>query len=104
MHVVSRKALKAFWELHPDARTSLQSWYKIVGRAAWTNFNGLRDVFPHADAVGTCVVFNIGGNKYRLIGRVRYAKDEFRGRVYVRFVLTHSDYDIGKWKEDCDCR
>ena len=103
MHVVSPKRLKEFWEVHPDAETSLRVWNKSVERAAWTNFMELRAVFLHADAVGSCVVFNISGNKYRLMGRVRYAKDEFRGRVYVRFVLTHKEYETGKWKEDCDC-
>ena len=65
--------------------------------------------FPHADLVGTCVVFNVGGNKYRLIVRLAYATrpqpDErpFKGKVFVLHVLTHKAYDAGKWKADCGC-
>jgi mRNA interferase HigB len=52
-------------------------------------------VFPHADQVGKLTVFNIGGNKYRLIAAILFN----RGKVYVRHLLTHAEYDQGKWKE-----
>ena len=55
------------------SKASLETWFKIAKRATWSNFSEARAIFPHADAVGTCVVFNIGGNKYRLIARLRYA-------------------------------
>jgi len=55
--------------------------------------------FPHADPVGECTVFNIGGNKYRLITKIRYNKQ----RVYIIHVLTHKEYDREKWKDDCNC-
>jgi mRNA interferase HigB len=55
----------------------------------------MRAVFPHADPVGDLTVFNIAGNKYRLIARVNYRTQ----KVFVRAILTHGDYDLGRWKE-----
>lgn len=103
MHVIVRKSIKEFCGIRPDAKPSLETWNQIVRRAHWRNFAQIREVFPHADPVGSCVVFNISGNRYRLIARVRYAGQGFRGRVYIRFILTHREYDTGRWKADCDC-
>ena len=60
-----------------------------------SNFVQLREVFPQADQVGEFAVFNIGGNKVRLIAAVHYN----RSKIYIRHVLTHQEYDTGKWKE-----
>ena len=95
MHVISRKALREFWEKHPDCETSLSRWFKAVKNGEFSNFNDLRSAFPSADKVGDLIVFDIGGNKYRLITSVHFN----RGKVYVRHVLTHSEYDRGKWKK-----
>ena len=100
MRVISIKLLRAFWERHPDAKHSLRQWYKTAGQAQWRNLSDIRKIYPHADAVrtesgGTLTVFNICGNKYRLIARIRYDYQ----LVIVRNVLTHSEYDDGKWKE-----
>jgi len=59
------------------------------------NFAQLRETFPHADQVGKFTVFNIGGNKVRLIAAVHYN----RNKIYIRHVLTHQEYDVGKWKK-----
>jgi mRNA interferase HigB len=103
MHVFSRPKLRRFAANYPDAATSFAAWFKTASNAAWTNIHEVRGDYPHADPVGTCVVFNIGGNKYRLITRIFYATDGFRGHVYVLHVLTYKDYDSKKWKSDCDC-
>jgi mRNA interferase HigB len=108
MRVIALKALKAFWDDHPDAETALRGWYKTVRKAAWVDFASVRETFGSADLAGKCVVFNIGGNKYRLIAAVHYQKRDrngmvVEGRVYVRDVLTHRDYDKGAWKNDSDC-
>ena len=100
MRVISLKPLKDFWEKHPDAERALRQWYKLAGSADWKNLNDARRTFPHADGVkarqgDTLTVFNIGGNKYRLVARIRY---DYR-LVNVRHVLTHEEYDAGKWKE-----
>jgi len=99
MHVISKKKLREFWDGHPDAEAPLLAWYKTMRKANWRKFADIRAVFPSADQVGKCVVFNIGGNKYRLIAIVSRS---WR-RLYVRFVLTHREYDREDWKADCEC-
>ena len=99
MHVISVKRLREFWAKWPDAEEPLRAWYRVANKAEWGNFADVREVFPHADQVGRCTVFNVGGNKYRLIVVIHFN----RGRLYVRHVLTHREYDREKWKEDCEC-
>jgi len=99
LHVISHKALREFAIKHPDAAAPLEDWYKIAVAARWQNLNEVRATFPHADLVGECTVFNIGGNKYRLVTIIIYAVK----RVYIRFVMTHAEYDRGRWKHDCGC-
>lgn len=94
MHVISRKALRQFWENHPDSEISLQRWYRIVRQSEFSNFAELRQTFPSADKVDDLIVFDIGGNKYRLIASIHFN----RGKVYVRHVLTHSEYNKEAWK------
>jgi len=94
MYVISRKALRLFWERHPGSKAALVRWHQIVSRTDFTSFAALRKTFPNADKVDDLVVFNIGGNKYRLIAAVHFN----RGKVYVRHVLTHHEYDQGAWK------
>ena len=95
MHVISRKTLRDFWEQYPDSESPLSRWFKIVEQTTFTSFDELRLTFPSADKVGDLVVFNIGGNKYRLIASIHFN----RGKVYVRHVLTHREYDKGAWKK-----
>lgn len=97
MHVISRKRLREFWKQHPDAQNPLESWYQSAKKATWQNLIEVQADFPHADLVGKCIIFNIGGNKYRLISKI-YFDDQV---CLVRFVLTHSEYDKDKWKVDC---
>ena len=95
MHVISRKTLKIFWEKYPDSESSLTRWFKIVEKTEFSSFNELRQVFPSADKVGDLVIFNIGGNNYRLITSIHFN----RHKVYIRHVLTHSEYDKEVWKK-----
>jgi mRNA interferase HigB len=95
MHVISRKRLNDFVEGHNEAKTSLAHWYQLVKRRSYTNFVELRTDFPSADQVGKLTVFNIGGNKVRLIAAIHYN----RRKIYVRAVLTHAEYDEKLWKE-----
>ena len=85
-----------FWARHPQAQQPLVAWYQIVRHAAWESWSELRTTFPSADRVGRLTVFNVGGNKYRLIARVEYRLQ----RLYVRQVLTHDEYNKNEWKED----
>lgn len=95
MHVITRKRLREFSVRQPEADTPLRVWYAIVSRTDFTSFAELKRVFRSADRVGKFTVFNIGGNKFRLIAAIHYN----RRKIYIRHVLTHSEYDRGKWKE-----
>ncbi|WP_375491029.1 type II toxin-antitoxin system HigB family toxin [uncultured Nostoc sp.] len=96
MHIITRLRLTEFWQKHPNAQTSLRLWYKITSLAQWQNFVELRQVFPSADQVGNFTVFNIGGNNYRLITLVGYKYE----KIFIRYVLTHAEYDKEDWKND----
>jgi mRNA interferase HigB len=96
MHVISKRRLREFWTLYADAERPLRRWFKTVSDAVWESFADVRAVYAQADQVGRFTVFNIGGNKYRLIAAIHYN----RGKVFVRHVLTHKDYDKGEWRED----
>jgi len=90
MHVMKKKTLQDFWRIHPTAETPLRAWLKDAERAEWRTMHDIKSYARTADLVGDHrVVFNIGGNKYRLIVLCLVAK----GRLYVRFVGTHAEYD-----------
>ncbi|QDV73400.1 type II toxin-antitoxin system HigB family toxin [Botrimarina mediterranea] len=95
MRIISRKSLREFWERHPEAEGPLRAWFQVVSRTRFANFAELRTAFPSADKVGRLIVFNIGGNKFRLVASIHFN----RGILYVRTVLTHRDYDQGNWQE-----
>ena len=94
MHIISRRALKDFWDDHPDSEGPLKAWFKIVGATKYETFSKLKETFRSAEKVGDKVVFNIGGNKYRLITVIHFKY----GKVYIRHVLTHREYDKEEWK------
>ena len=96
MHIISKKKLREFWDQYPKAKSPLEAWYQIAKRAAWQSFADVRKTFNTADRVGRFVVFDIGGNKYRLIAAIHFN----RGKLFIRHVLTHAEYDEGKWKDD----
>jgi mRNA interferase HigB len=96
VHVISQKALQQFWERYPDSKSPLSRWYKIVQKTEFASFNELRPTFPSADKVGDLIVFNIGGNKYRLVTAIHFN----RKKVFIRNVLTHAEYDGGAWKNE----
>lgn len=95
MHVITRKRLNEFAERHPETKTALAHWYRVMKTNVFESFPHLRTLFPSADRVGKLTVFNIGGNKVRLIAAIHYR----RGKVYIRAVLTHQEYDEDAWKE-----
>ena len=95
MHIITRKRLNEFAARHPETRSALQHWYREMKRRYFSSFAEIRRVFPTADQVGKVTVFNIGGNKARLVAAIHYN----RRRVYIRAVLTHAEYEAGTWKE-----
>ncbi|MGO9677782.1 MAG: type II toxin-antitoxin system HigB family toxin [Candidatus Sulfotelmatobacter sp.] len=94
MHVISRKRLKEAVTRHGDLVVQLDVWFRVAKRAEWKNLADVRKTFSSADAVGKWTVFNVKGNRYRLITEINYAF----GRIYIRYVLTHAEYDRGIWK------
>lgn len=95
MRIIGQKAISKFKRDHADARSALDNWYRVVSSRDWNNFVELRRVFPSADLVGSLVVFNVGGNKYRLIANMSFKAKT----LLVREVLTHQEYDRGGWKQ-----
>jgi mRNA interferase HigB len=95
MRIITRKRLLEFAEKYPDCSTALESWYRIVKHTDFNSFAELRQTFPSADIVDNLTVFNIGGNKTRLIAAIHYNTH----RVYIRYILTHKEYDRGSWRK-----
>lgn len=96
MHVISQKSLRTFWEKHPQAKNPLLAWFTRTKKAEWDSFEDVKADFGSVDQVGRLTVFDIGGNKYRLIAHIHFNRE----KVYVRHVLTHPEYDKGAWKKD----
>ena len=103
MRVISKSRLREFWQRPggADSEGPLRAWYTHVSHPtmAWHSFGDVRTRFSTASLVGNCVVFNIGGNKYRLVTRILYVSQ----KVFVLKVMTHAEYDRDRWKEDCGC-
>ena len=94
MHIISHKKLRDFYELHPDAKISIEQWYFITENAEWKCFADIKNDFNSVDGIGNQrYVFNIKGNNYRIIVVIQFVI----GRIYIRFVGTHAEYD----KIDC---
>ncbi len=95
MHIITRKRLNEFAQKYPDTKTALTHWYEIAKKNNFDSFANLRQFFPSADRVGKLTVFDVGGNKVRLIAAIHYN----RQKIYIREVLTHEEYNKGKWKK-----
>ena len=102
MRIISIARLREFWEIHRNAKKPLEDWYAITGCAQWKDFNDLGRIFSSADQVTvksgkTVVVFNIGGNKYRLVAAIHYNTQ----KVFILEVMTHDEYEMHnkRWKE-----
>lgn len=90
MRIVARRTLREFWEQHADAEQPLRAWYHDVLHADWKSPTDVKRVYASASIVGANrLVFNIGGNKYRIVVAVNY---KYR-MCYVRFIGTHKAYD-----------
>jgi len=94
MRLISNKALRDFAARHPEAEIPLQAFRLILEKGRYGNFADLRQAFRGVDKVGNHFVFNIGGNKFRLIAAIAFAPQ----LLWVKAVLTHEEYDKGDWK------
>lgn len=90
MRIIARRTLREFWERYSDAEQPLRAWYHDARKADWRTPGDVKRVYANASVVGeNRVVFNIGGNTYRLVVAINYP---FRV-CYVRFVGTHQAYN-----------
>jgi mRNA interferase HigB len=94
MRVISRRALRDFWELHPPALEPLATWFRLAERNKFADFNALKRIFGAADYVAPFTIFDVGGNKYRIIASIHYNRE----RIYIRHVFTHPEYD--RWSSE----
>jgi len=92
--IISNSALRAFAAQHPQAQGPLQGWRRVIEKNRFDTWAALKAAFNTVDKVGDLVVFNVGGNKYRLVAHIRFEKQI----VYIKAVLTHTEYDRGGWK------
>ncbi len=100
MRIISKSRLKEFWAAFNQAKGPLKEWHVITEKAQWGSFAELKTVFSTADQVrvksgNTITVFNIGGNKFRLVAAVHYNTKT----VYVLMIMTHEEYNEDKWKD-----
>ena len=89
MHLISNKALRDFSARHPESNSPLQAWRRIIERSSPRSFADLKQLWNSTDKAGNFYVFNVGGNKYRVIAAVHFD----RQMLYVRHVFTHPEYD-----------
>ncbi len=78
-----------FWRVHPQSKAPLAAWYRVLEHTNYRDFNALKETFRTADYVAPFTIFDIGGNRFRVVTAIHYN----RGYVYVRHVFTHADYD-----------
>lgn len=95
MHIISPRAISEAQTKNPNATTSLRAWLKLLTTNNFKNFAELKRTFGSVDKVGKFCVFDVGGNKLRIITSIHFN----RGNVYVRVILNHKEYDQGHWSK-----
>lgn len=94
MHIITHRRIAAAQQAYPQCASALDQWYRLSKKAEWSNFAQVRALFPSTDKVSDMFVFDIGGNKLRLIAAIHFNT----GRLFIRAILTHKEYDQGGWK------
>ncbi|HUX05902.1 MAG TPA: type II toxin-antitoxin system HigB family toxin [Acidobacteriota bacterium] len=90
MRIISRKMLRGFYHQHPDAKAPLDAWFREARKGEWTSPLDVKVLHGTASILkNNRVIFNIGGNKYRLVVWINYRKKI----IYIRYVGTHREYD-----------
>ena len=90
MRVIAKKTLIDFWKDNKDAEQPLRAWYHEAKMAIWTKPSDIKELYKHASILkNSRVVFNIAGNKYRLVTMIKYKPPI----VYIQFIDTHKEYD-----------
>jgi mRNA interferase HigB len=103
VRIISETRIKDFWRSRKkdslEAEKYMAVWIKLARSVVWKDFADLKQTFGSADQFGNCTIFDVGNNRYRLIGRVNYRA----GKLYVLAVMDHAEYDKERWKADCGC-
>ena len=90
MRIIARRTLKDFWRRHHDAEEPLKAWFAEASHATWASMNDIKKRYAHASVINSeTVVFNIAGNKYRLVAKIWFAGHV----VWIKFIGTHGAYD-----------
>jgi mRNA interferase HigB len=96
MHLIAISRLRKDADKFPDIDIQIEDWNEIVKVASWQNLTEVQQTYSSAEAVGNFTVFNIKGNRYRLIVSINYS----RQLIYFKYFLTHAEYDKDNWKND----
>jgi mRNA interferase HigB len=96
MHLIAISRLRTAASKYPDAGNQIEDWDMIVKSATWQSLVEVQQTYSSAEAVGNFTVFNVKGNRYRLIVSIDYQKQI----VYFKYFLTHAEYDKDNWKND----
>ncbi len=100
MHIIAKKALTEFAKKHPDAKAPLERWWSVCRKNSFASLAGLKRTFGSADIVLNCLIFNIGGGKYRLVPRVNFTAH----RLWIKYILPHKAYEKLNLREDEKCQ
>lgn len=102
MRIITETKLRDFWlDSDPSEgirrQKAMREWISVVKRAEWSGFIDIRATFNHCDTYCNCTIFDVGGNKYRIIAKVAFGIKV----VFIRYVFTHREYDEIDWQSDC---
>ena len=95
MHIITKRRISEARRKYADCATALDGWYKLISKNRFDSFAGLKRIFNAVDKVGNLYIFDIGGNKLRLIASIHFN----RQKLYIRHIITHKEYDKGKWRD-----
>jgi mRNA interferase HigB len=102
MNIIATRTIRAYQDAYLDAATALDAWLEVAGKAHWESYNEVLKPMRAPIRWVPALVFNIRGNKYRLICGVAYANRWVKGTLFVKHFLTHAEYDKNTWKRDCE--
>jgi mRNA interferase HigB len=95
MHIISRKMIYDFGEKYPETMNSPKRWYNLIKEQKFNNLVEIKNVFSDVDYIEGLYIFNIGGNKARLIATINFKNS----KIYIKTILSHSEYDKDKWRQ-----
>ncbi len=94
MHIITKKRIIEAKQKYPHCASALDGWFKVAENNTFASFTDLKKTFSSVDKVKSLFVFDVGGNKLRLITSIHFN----RKKIYIRHILTHKEYDEGKWR------